>query len=341
MPKSKSPQIELSIIIVSYNTAALTIQTIESTLEACAQKNHPLNAEIIVIDNDSQDTSVIDIERIAKQSKKIPVTLIKNKTNTGFATANNQGMKIAKGKYVLLLNSDTIVSKNALISIVEAFDQNPIDNTTSDLSSYHGKLDKLGIQAATLLNPNKTPQPQGGSFPTLFSLFTHMSMLDDLPLIGWLLPSTQHTGKRSEIPNLLQSSNQLQQKEWVAGTALAIRKVVVERIGMLDEKIFMYGEDIEYCIRAKNHHWDIAENLGSVIIHMGNASGSSKRAIVGELTGYLYIWSKHKPYWQYPLVKAMILFGCHARVLLFGTILGNQIKKEIYQHALEEIKKYE
>jgi GT2 family glycosyltransferase len=340
MPKSKPSQTELSIIIVSYNTAALTVQTIESAIEAATQKSRPIKTEIIVVDNDSQDTSVTDIKRLAKQSK-IPVNLIENKTNDGFAAANNQGIKVAKGKYILLLNSDTVVKPKSLINIVKAFEENEIDNTTADLSSYGDKLDKLGIQAATLLNQDGSPQPQGGSFPTLWSLFSHMMMLDDLPIIGQLLPSTQHTGKRAENHAVHQSKKQhLHQKDWVGGTAMAIRKEVIEQIGDLDEKIFMYGEDVEYCMRAKNHHWDVAENIDAPIIHYGNASGSSKRAIVGELTGYLYIWSKHKPHWQYPLVKAMILLGCQLRAFLFGTILGNQLKKEIYQQAVEEIRSY-
>lgn len=325
-PSNKN--LTLSIIIVSYNTATLTIQAIQSAIAACTEARTPISAEILVIDNHSSDNSVSQLKALAKKSS-LPITVIANTTNSGFAAANNQGIARAKGKYLLLLNSDTITTPTAFEKLLGAFQAYPDDDTTAYLSSYRGTLDRLGILAATLLNPDGTPQPQGGSFPSLISLFIHMTMLDDLPIIGSLFPSTQHTGHRATQP----TKPHLHQKDWVAGTAMMIRRQVIEEIGDLDANIFMYGEDVEFCMRARQRHWDVAEHMGAKITHIGSASAGSERAIIGELTGYLYIWSKHKPTWQFIWAKMLILLGCHLRRFLFGTMIRNKSKAALYERA--------
>lgn len=324
-------KIDISVIIVSYNTAELTIQTINSVL-ASAEKYSKASIEIIVVDNNSSDSSVTAVKKLQAKSP-MPIHLVQNKTNDGFAAANNQGINLAKGEYLFLLNSDTIVAKNALKELHQTFVHHPHDDTTADLSSYNDKTDRIGIVAAGLKNPDGTVQHQGGSFPTLLSLSSHMLLLDDIPILGKLLPSTQATGMRS----VSYTDTALISSDWVGGTAIFFPRSLIEEIGLLDDNIFMYGEDVEFCMRAKNHHYDIVINPAAEVIHFGNASGSSKNAIIGELRGYLYIWSKHKPHWQYSLVKAMIVAGCRLRTLLFGTILRNKQKAAIYTEARQAI----
>jgi GT2 family glycosyltransferase len=343
-PLLPAATLDLSIIIVSYNTADLTIQTITSALAACQYTSPSFSAEILVVDNNSHDDTLKKVSVLTKSSA-IPITIIANKSNKGFATANNQAILQSKGRAVLLLNSDTIVAPQSLGILLSTFIAYPDNDSTADLRTHSGQIDRLGIVAATLTNPDGTPQPQGGSFPTLWSLFTHMTGLDDLPIIGQLLPSTQHTGKRAvslgststDYSSKNHHQPHLHVKDWVGGTAMLIRRSVIEEIGLLDENIFMYGEDVEYCMRAKQHHWDIAEVIDAPISHLGSASGSSARAIIGELTGYLYIWSKHKPHWQYPLSKAIILLGCQLRSLLFGTIGKQTAKAQVYRQAIQTI----
>ncbi|MEN8253703.1 MAG: glycosyltransferase family 2 protein [Patescibacteria group bacterium] len=333
----------LSIIIVSYNTADLTLQTINSCLNDI-KKSKLLEgkAEIILIDNNSSDDSLEKVKRIKNKEKNIFV--IANKKNTGFAVANNQGIKKAKGKYVLLLNSDTIVQKNALEELVNAFEKFKNNESTATLSSYHNKLDKLGILSSTLLNKDASIQPQGGSFPNLFSIFNHMMFLDDIPILGKFLPSTQHTGLRSnkiQTPNFKQYSvsniQYLKTKPWVAATAMLIKREVFDEIGFLDENIFMYGEDIEFCMRAANHHWDVAIHPKAQTTHLGCASSSSKNALIGELKGYIYIWSKHKPLWQLPILKNILRSGIYLRIFLFATILQDKKRASIYREALTKL----
>lgn len=328
----------LSVIIVSYNTAKLTTLAINSVLDEL-RENEALSqkTEIIVIDNHSTDDSISVIKKIISKNKQlINCILIKNKSNLGFAKANNLGIKEAKGEYILLLNSDAQVTNGALGQLINSFESHPLDGTTSALSSQKGKLDHLGILSASLANPDGSYQAQGGSLPSLFSLFTQMFFLDDLPIVGQLFPTIQETGKAARHKQLLkyQLSNQLFQKGWVAGTAMMIRKQLILDIGFLDENIFMYGEDIEYCIRAKNHHWDIAIDPQAKIIHFGSASSSSQSAILGEITAYLYLWAKHQPHWQRRFIKLILLCGILLRISLFSTVLYSKDKLKTYQKAL-------
>ena len=326
----------LTIIIVSYNTKKLTLQTIDTAWkEAQSSSTLAKKTEIIIVDNDSKDGTVRAV-RDAYSSKNIKV--IANKHNKGFASANNQGIKIAKGKYIILLNSDTVVQKGGLAGMVETFERLPIDNKTANLASEADRIDRLGILAPTLLNPDGTLQPQGGDLPTLCSLFSHMSFLDDLPIIGKLLPSTQHTGfRQSEKLRYHTNDTRLIKRGWVGGTAMMIRKEVIKEIGLLDDGIFMYGEDTEYCMRANHHHWDVAIDPQAKITHFGQASSSSANAIKGEFKSYTYNWSKHKPLWQVPLVKTILRMGAFLRVIAFSTIRPDKKRRQIYQELLTQI----
>jgi len=326
----------LSIIVVSYNTKKLTLQTIDTAWkEAQSSPILTKKTEIIVVDNDSKDGTVAAVRKTFT-SKNIKV--IANKHNKGFASANNQGIKIAKGKYIILLNSDTITQKGGLSTMVKTFERFPIDNKTANLSSQKDKIDRLGILAPTLLNPDGTLQPQGGDLPSLYSLFAHMSFLDDLPIIGKFLPSTQHTGfRQSEKLRYHTNDRRLIKRGWVGGTAMMIRKEVIQEIGLLDDAIFMYGEDTEYCMRANHHHWDVAIDPQAKITHFGQASSSSANAIKGEFKSYTYNWSKHKPLWQIPIVKTILKMGALFRVIIFSTIKPDKKRRLIYQELLTQI----
>lgn len=336
---------QLSILIVSYNTAKLTIETLNSVIEDVSTstfRKKPLagQTEIIIIDNASSDSSVAEIENwIAHQKKeaslngssKLQLTLLKNTKNVGFSKANNQGIAKSTGNFVFLLNSDTVVKSGAIVRLLETFKDNPTDHTTAYIGSYSGTLDKLGILSASLQNSDGSYQAQGGDLPTLFTLATHLLFLDDIPVIGQLLPSTQHTGKHALKPRFT-----IVQQGWVGGTALMVKRRLIADIGDLDENIFMYGEDMEWCVRAQAHHWDIAVNHAAQIMHYGSASSHSSRAILGELNGYVYIWAKHKPLWQRPILNLLLKVGCGLRVILFGTILRKPQRAEPYVQFLKQ-----
>lgn len=324
----------LSVIVVSYNTQTLTLQALRSAqTDALHSQLLKKDTELIVIDNNSSDDSLTALKEFKKQSQ-LPFTVIENSENVGFARANNQGIAVATGKYILLLNSDTIVEAGALETMVQTFEDMP-DMSSSVVSSEHGKIDHLGILAATLKNPDGTLQHQGGSLPSLASLFFHMSFIDDLPIIGQFLPSTQHTGKRADKSS---DAHILTPSGWVGGTALMIRREVIDEIGALDEHIFMYGEDVEWCMRAQAHHWDVAIHNHAYITHLQAQSSSSENALKGELLGYQYIWSKHKPFWQIPIAKTILLLGIFLRIGIFS-VLGKTAQAKLYYRIFKTISK--
>jgi len=322
----------LSVCLISYNTADLTLAAIKSAIED-ANRSALLahQTEIIVVDNASTDDSIPKLQSLKKEIS-LGFTLIINKKNLGFTTANNQAIKQAKGEYILLLNSDTFVQAGALEKLVQAMIDNP-EESTATLSSHSGKLDRLGILAATLINPDGTVQPQGGSLPSLFTLFYHLMIIDDLPILGRLLPSTQHTGWRAT--NFI--NQYLFKTGWVAGTAMLIKRDLIKEIGLLDKNIFMYGEDVEFCLRASHHHWDVAIHPTAFVTHLKSASSTTLNAIVGEMNGYLYLWAKHFPSWQSVVVRALIYSGLILRIIIFGTI-GQTKRSNLYRIALGQIK---
>jgi len=138
---------EVSIIIVSYNTKNLTLSCISSVVK----EGSKLSKEIIIVDNGSRDGSLESIAAIDTKKSEIPIRLIKNDENLGFSKANNQGIKIAKGKYILLLNSDTQVEKRAIIELIEFAEKNP----------------EAGVVGPKLLNPDRTVQPSVFNLPTV------------------------------------------------------------------------------------------------------------------------------------------------------------------------------
>ena len=324
---------KLSVITVSYNTKELTLQTLESAIkEINSSKILKDQTEIFVVDNDSKDGSPKACEDLLKKLNFPHYQVFANKENLGFARANNQATEVAKGKYIILLNSDTITQKGGLSLLVEAMENNGIGEITAN-SKNSGKLDKLGIIAPTLLNPDGSIQNQGGSIPSLMTVASQMLFWDDIPFIGRFFPSTQHTGMSDfAFQSYDENTPKLISKGWIAGTAMMIRRELIDDIGMLDGNIFMYGEDQEYCMRARNHHWDIAIHPKAKITHFGFASSSSRNAIHGEIKGYLYIWKKHMPSWQLPILKLIIWKGVVLRQIIY-TLRGKEVPASIYKDA--------
>lgn len=309
---------QLTLIIVSYNTADLTTACIKSIINTGmlnqVQRNDKIpSLELIIIDNASSDNSIKLIKNLLEnQTSLTNWQVISNKSNVGFAKANNQAIKIAQGEYFLLLNSDTVVQPEAIVNLLQfAQESNP----------------SIGLIAASLLNPNHTYQPQGGFFPSLLTLAIQQFFLDDLPLVGRFLPSLQFRYRRAE---------DVQNADWVGGTALLIKQSVIDKIGLLDESIFMYAEDIDYCYRAKQAGFQAVIYHQSQIMHLGSGSSSSASAIRGEVRGVLNFFRKYRPAWQLPTAQVIIWSGAVFRQLLF-VVVGQPERARIYQDVRARI----
>jgi len=311
-----------SVCIVSYNTADLTLQTLHSLLKAIEKLPNSYSIEIVIVDNNSTDDSIHKIKgfQTKYQSENLQIKIIKNKDNVGFAAANNQAVAVSKGEYILLLNSDTILKPEAL------------EHLLADYQTLESEKSNIGLLAAQLLNSDESLQPQGGALPNLLTLKSQMFFLHKIPVLGQFLPSIQQPAPEPK------HRHQISPRGWVGATALLLSRKVWDKIGPLDQNIFMYGEDVDYCWRA--HKLDIrsAIDLDAKVIHLGSQSSSSANALVGELKTMVYLFHKHKPNWQLPFAYLILLLGSLLRFIIFKTLTPNSQKAASYLKAWREIK---
>lgn len=207
---------KLSIVIVNYNVKYFLEQCLHSVLKACGE----LEAEILVVDNNSVDGSVQMIR------KKFPeVHLIENKENKGFSKANNQAIRKSHGEYVLLLNPDTLVEDDTLTKIVQFMDQHP-ESGGLGVKMLDGKGKFLPESKRGLPSPSV-------AFFKIFGL-------------SRLFPKSHLFGKY-HLSYL--DKDQIHEIDILAGAFMLLRKKVLDKIGLLDEEFFMYGEDIDLSYR--------------------------------------------------------------------------------------------
>jgi len=229
---------KLSIIIVSFNTKDLLKKCIESIVH-CSWFN--ILGEIIVIDNGSTDGSQKVVKSIKSkvESNNLKMSFIENEQNLGFAKAVNQGIKQAKGEVIFLLNPDTVVKPEALKNLLE-FEE------------------KLGpaIVGARMLNPDGSIQ--GSVF--------------NLPTIGGAIQEYWF-GKKGAFSKYAPFGGKPVEVKAVSGGAMLISKEVIKKIGLFDERYFMYFEDLDYCRRARKAGFKIWYLPTAEVIHEHGASG--------------------------------------------------------------------
>ncbi|MCF6093269.1 glycosyltransferase family 2 protein [Microaerobacter geothermalis] len=234
---------DLSILIVNYNTCNLTLQALRSVFDSRTDYQF----EVIVIDNNSTDDSVEMIEREFPKVK-----LIQNRENVGFSKANNQGIKIADGRYILLLNSDTVIQKDTLDMMLKFMDNHPhIGASGCKVVLPDGSLDKACRRGF--------PTPSA-SFYYAFGiarLFPHVPRFNQYQLT-YLDPDKDYP------------------VDCLVGAFMLVRREAIEQVGLLDEEFFMYGEDIDWCYRIKQAGWDIYYYPYTSIVHYKGASSRRK-----------------------------------------------------------------
>lgn len=213
---------KLSIIIVNYKTKDLTAQAVASV----KQSDIPFTYELIVVDNGSHDGSVSFF-----QDRFPDVNLIASEHNEGFAKANNKGMRVSSGEYILLLNSDTMVKKDTLKSMVELMDREAT----------------IGAAGCKVVLPDGSlDQACHRGFPTPEASFFYMTGL------AKRFPKSQ-TFNQYHMGYLdLDTAHPV---DCLVGAFLLVRRKAVEEVGLLDEDFFMYGEDIDWCYRMNQAGW--------------------------------------------------------------------------------------
>lgn len=239
-------KIDLSIIIINYNTKVLLRQCLKSLMPN-AQCPMP-NAEIIVVDNGSSDSSVGTVEREFSKVK-----LIKNKTNLGYAKANNQALKRVKGKYILFLNTDTVIPPKTIPVLISYFEKHPeVGVVTPKLKLRDGKID---------------PDCHRG-FPTPRAAFCYFTGLEKLS------PRSKFFGQYHQTWKNFDTIHEI---DACCGAFLLTRKKILDRIGSFDESYFFYGEDLDLCYRVKQNGWKIVYYSQVEAIHYKGASSNLRK----------------------------------------------------------------
>lgn len=284
--------LDLSIIIVNYNTCQVTLNALKSV---CASKLS-YSYEVILIDNHSTDNSVTTIKDAYPH-----IPLFDNQANVGFAKANNQGMKIARGRYVLLLNSDTLLESDTLQTMIQFMDEHPKAGASGcKLVLTDGSLDKACKRG----------------FPTPFAAFYYITRLSKL------FPDNPRFNQY-QLGHL--SDNEHHLVDSLVGAFMLVRRETIDQVGLLDEDYFMYGEDVDWCYRMKEAGWEIHYYPETKITHLKGASSRRKpMKIIYEFYRAMYLFH-HKHYRkQYIwIVNAVIYAGITLSFL--GAVVKNKV----------------
>ncbi len=269
----KTINIKLSIITVNLNTRDLTVGCIRS-IEKWAKD---LSFEVILVDNGSGDGSVEALKEIkAEEYWKNRFTLILNDRNIGYAKANNQGIKIARGEYILLLNNDTIIQKDSLQKLIEFAD------STSD----------AGVVGLRLLNIDDSIQKSCYNFPTIVNAIKEY----------WF-------GKKGLFEKFAPEGDKPVTVDSVVGAAFLITPEARKRVGMLDERYFAYFEDIDYCRQVWKKGLKVYYLPDSIITHY---HGATFKKLAGEGEQWKKLIPSSKIYhglFKHYLINAILWLG--------------------------------
>jgi GT2 family glycosyltransferase len=236
-------EVDLSVVIPSYNTRDL----IEQALRTVQEASRGISVEIIVVDNASRDGSA---DMVAERFPE--VELIRNERNVGFGGANNQAFEQVRGRHVLLLNSDTIVRPDTLSTLVAFMDEHP----------------EAGAAGCRILNPDGTLQLESRrGFPTPGAAFYKLTGL------ARLFPNSRRFA-RYHMTYL--DPDELSEVDALSGSCMIVRREVLDQVGGFDPSYFMYGEDLDWCFRMREAGWKIFYTPTTEIIHFRGESGRAE-----------------------------------------------------------------
>lgn len=299
MINNSKSYIDLSIIIVNYNTK----KKLDECLYSLYNNISNISFEVIVSDNHSLDDSINMLEKNYPE-----VSLIKNERNLGFAKANNKALSIVKGKYILLLNSDTIVPKLSISNMI-------------DFLRNHKEVGAVG---AKMLYPDHTTQRTARRFPNPMAFFFGRKSILTL-----LMPENRFS-KRYMMYDREQQEEPYE-VDWVSGAGLMVKKEVVQQVGLLDERFFIYWEDADWCFRIKQKGWKIfCIPTAPIIHHEGGSSNNCKLKLIMHFHKSVFLfYRKHyiKSNLNPMCAIAAVGLSFRALILCIISILGTSMKR--------------
>ncbi len=297
--------IDVSIIIVNYNTCELTKQCIDSIFD----KTEGISFEVIVVDNDSKDGS---IESLSKDSR---IKFVESGDNLGFGRANNLGVEHSSGKYVFFLNSDTILLNNSVKMMF-------------DFMEEHKEL-KIGALGTILLDMNHGRTHSYGKMPTIC----------DILKLEWGDHILKRFGKRMarNDEDVIDPESQFFKVGYVTGADLFCSKETIDLAGAFDPDFFMYWEESEM-----QHRWQKCYGLysyiirGPQIVHLEGRSGSSKSnmsSLKKMPSMFMYIKKTHNKF-EYLGFRVIMLVGRLHQLIL--PILTADEKKILFNSLIRK-----
>jgi GT2 family glycosyltransferase len=292
----------LTIIIVNYNTGDLLSQCITSIQNHTACGSY----EIIVVDNASTDVSC----KIA-QSLFPTVKFILNAHNRGFAAANNQGITASQADYILLLNPDTIVTPQALDTMLAFMEQRP----------------EAAVLGCKLVYPDGSLQFSCSNNFLSLGFVCWRILIRAFFLDRWidrLIPDLHYPGR---LKLTLSEHEQVQSVEHLVGAVLMVRRTVIDQVGLLDENYFLYLEETDWCYRIRQAQLLIYYTPDAKIIHLEGMSSKPSAYLyynereVNILRGKLRFMMKHRPSWEYKSYQFLLV------IIIIVKLIGETIRR--------------
>ena len=236
--------VDLSIVIVSWNVRDLLRRCLHSIVTGARPNPDEgvfqidgLEVEILVVDNASTDGSA---EMVCDHFPQ--VCLVANDENRGFTTANNQGLTVSQGRYVLLLNPDTEI----------------VDDALATMTGYMQANSETGALGPRLLNTDGSPQSSRRRFPTFSTALVESTVVQEWWDDNRILRRYYMADTADDV---------VQRVDWVTGACLLVRRQAYEQVGGLDEGFFMYSEELDWCRRIKNAGWEIVYLPTATVLH--------------------------------------------------------------------------
>jgi len=284
---SLDTSIDMSIVIVNWNTS----QLLSDCLQSIQQHHDGVSIEVIVVDNGSRDDSIAMIRRAFPST-----VLIENGRNLGFAVANNRGLAVARGRFLLLLNSDTLATAGALRTMIAYLDD----------PAHHA----VGALGPRLQTGDGMLQLSTRDFPRLDHDAAILLEVKDWPILGDL-------ARRYADRSYAESYTYTHQVDWVQGSCLLLRRESLAQVGLLDEGYFFDYEESDLCFRLRRAGWTTVYFADACIVHFGGQSRKKAASItlVWHYRSMLRYYRLHASYRRYIAVRLGVLVVALGHVL--------------------------
>jgi len=296
--------ISLSIVVVNFNTCELLRQCLKSILTRLEIRD----VEIVVVDNHSDDDSIRMVRNNFPEIK-----IIANETNNGYSKATNQAIQISSGKYILVLNADTIMKPGAIQALYSYMERNP----------------GCGIAGPKLLYPNGDLQYSCRTFQTIKTTLFRRTIL------GRIFPRSKALRDHLMLDWDHGSDREV---DWLQGSAFMIRRSAIDQVGFMDERYFLYFEDVDLCHRMKNADWKVCYVPEAEILHYYKRGSYGNPLFNPDLLVHLMSMFRYYDKWNkmlYISKKCMRILKFPA--LIFLDFLGIWIAFWIAFHIRESI----